>query len=528
MNTLVTAASALTEVVGGDLNSNMTQILKAADDLTTSFSRNLYGSLGLVIDKTQVYNDAVELGVAGNAKTYDQLTNNAKELGTMVEVQKQSGQLIQDSNTYLDTQVGQIKEVNSELKNASLSLGQDLLPAWTEILRIVTAIVTLLAGVIDASKAAAAVRDAGGNILERIAAFDAVMNAANAKASGILYGTGTNAEGGANGVYGPPLPPGSSGAGTPSAATPPVTTAQLTSMEKEFKDNQDSFYADQEKDLVDHTNKLSDLQENYQFKAMQDAETYQADIAKEQTTYNNQYYTNEEDYQFKLQQLRETYLNNIQDALRNRDATQVLKDNEKYAQDKEAAQDNYDFTQTKLKQSEEEKIQALAVAYNLKKVQEQQQYDKDISDANTQYQRELDALQVGENAKLKEMADNWVIEYNLNAQGLATVYAQFYAYYGPNGYIDQLFQGATGQSGGALPQAGGVTPGTNQFSGTPVTSGNIIRSSGSTSASASSATVGGSIAVNVSLGSGLEASIVNKASSNVITALERADRSTAQ
>ena len=76
----------------------------------------------------------------------------------------------------------------------------------------------------------------------------------------------------------------------------------------------------------------------------------------------------------------------------------------------------------KLKQDENDKLQALADAYALKVKQDEEQRTKDLADAQKNSDRQMEDLDTATNNKLKKLADGWVAEYNLDATAAQQIY----------------------------------------------------------------------------------------------------------
>jgi len=238
--------------------------------------------------------------------------------------------------------------------------------------------------------------------------------------------------------------------------------------------------------------------------------------------------------------LREQYLYNLEGALRERDASQVLRLTEKYQMDKDAAARDFAVKQLdaanqqaeeiqQLKQSEADKVQALQDAYNFKKQQEAEQYNKDIQDAQIQYQRQLKDLNSATDDKLKKLSDGWVAEYNLDAQKAQEIYNLLNSYFGPSGYVDALYAYMVAdieqQAVNAATSLRALGMGAAAESGISKATGVTMAGSGiQTTPASTSGHVGGSVSVAISLSSGLEGKIVSNALAGVSAVVSKVAR----
>ena len=160
----------------------------------------------------------------------------------------------------------------------------------------------------------------------------------------------------------------------------------------------------------------------------------------------------ERKHQEALKNLREKYLMDLEDALHNRDARQILKLMQQYQYDKAKADDSLKLeqqkiqeeTKLKLKQIEQDKKIAEAAAKRdlqrkladiaLAAARERQaqaiNYQRQLNDARIAYQRQLQEQQIYLQRKLRDLATAIQAEYNLTAAGMAAIHNLIGSYAG--------------------------------------------------------------------------------------------------
>lgn len=186
----------------------------------------------------------------------------------------------------------------------------------------------------------------------------------------------------------------------------------------------------------------------------------------------------EQKHQDELQRLREKYLFDLEDALHNRDARQILRLMAQYAMDKANAEKSLKVEQAKIKQEaqlkqqqilQDQKQQEAAAKRDLQRkladiqlaaARERQaqaiNYARQQADANLNYQRQLQAQQVYLQRKLRDLAAAIQAEYNLTAAGMAAINSLISGYAGlPTG--GGTASTSSAGTGGSVVQAGAGT-----------------------------------------------------------------------
>jgi hypothetical protein len=155
-------------------------------------------------------------------------------------------------------------------------------------------------------------------------------------------------------------------------------------------------------------------------------------------------------FQERLRQLRERYLFNLEDALRERDARQVLRLGRQFAMDVENATNSYELAKAEraARKREDEAAAAQDLADKLKRLDEdrQKQLDRMREDnvlkearAREDHKIAMDRLDDEIKDKLRKIADAWADEFELGREGAEGLYNLLNQYYGRGNLIDNLF-----------------------------------------------------------------------------------------
>ena len=153
-----------------------------------------------------------------------------------------------------------------------------------------------------------------------------------------------------------------------------------------------------------------------------------------------------------LKKLRDKYLMDLEDALHNRDARQILRLIQQYQNDKQASDDSYKQEQQKIQQDEklklaqieqdrkiaeaaakrdlQRKLADIALAAARERQAQAINYQRQLNDAQIAYNRQIQAQQVYLQRKLRDLATAIQQEYNLTAAGMAAINALIGSYAG--------------------------------------------------------------------------------------------------
>jgi len=247
-----------------------------------------------------------------------------------------------------------------------------------------------------------------------------------------------------------------------------IETKYNASMEALAVDKADKLQAietkyarDLEALYVDEANKAQAIQANTNETLLTDSEKYQLDELQAQ-----------QKYQEELQSLNDTLNLDLEDALRARDAKTIIRLIEQYDAQKTQKAQQYADAETIRQQNYQQEIdlEKQQEAYQLQQLQVDTQVraqalatqrtqeiqdlntdiaqrqaalaterDQEIAAANLAAQRETEAETTDINNRLKAWADGLMTQYNLTSQQVQNIYALLRTYFGPNGYVDQVY-----------------------------------------------------------------------------------------
>lgn len=158
----------------------------------------------------------------------------------------------------------------------------------------------------------------------------------------------------------------------------------------------------------------------------------------------------EEEYQLKLWELQQQYLMDLEDALHERDARQIIRLQRQYEYEKEALerkneieanQDNReeDSEIGEAQDKRQEKLEQARIDYERELVDQQIAKQRELDDLNLWHQRELEDIQLAQQRKLEQLIKGWIDEGKITQENAQMVYEILLGYFGPGGLTDQLY-----------------------------------------------------------------------------------------
>lgn len=203
-------------------------------------------------------------------------------------------------------------------------------------------------------------------------------------------------------------------------------------------------------------------------------------IADAQREWRQKEIDKQKEFQNKMKELRDKFLFDLEDALHERDARQVLRLIRQYNLDKKHLEDQSKLDrqqakkdlaaklqdieierQRKLEAAQREyqdKLQQIAIGEARARAEAQLWQQRALADANTWHQRQLQEQQQYLQRKLRDLANAIMQEYNLTAQGAQAVYSMLNGYFGTGGMASNLLSGFGASLGGGTSTSSG--PGT--------------------------------------------------------------------
>lgn len=356
----------------------------------------------------------------------------------------------------------------------------------------------------------------------------------------------------------------------------------LEKLREKMRELQEEFDIKMAREQEDFFTDQKRAWEDYQRSVAQTVQDYADKRADAEARYRLQEEEAEARFQENMRQLRTKFLFDLEDALRSRDARQILRLIKQYQMEKENLTKEEELRKTfaakqhaeemaRLRREEAERLAQLAEEYRIKQ-------ERAVQDYNTKKQREIEDhardmadLQKQIDDRLKEFATAVADELVLREGGADAIYQALKNYYGEGGLFDGLydysiasmtaksqqllemlqalanqFQQTTANTGGYTPgdqwwnDVGGQARGGTYLATSPTraTFGERgpelatfvpLKGAGSTKLPANAGGLlggtGGNLVVRLQLSSGLEAEIVSKSLDGVSAVLEQVERS---
>ena len=392
--------------------------------------------LGVSINRINIAEKAASLGYADS---YMALTELERSEATRILILEKTAKYQGDLNEYQKTYPGLIDASNASLKDLSVTLGGALLPLWALFMQGITIVAdgwTLLFGKILPVGLAMFTRTfmytaniigqgweiiTGKRAMKDFNPEEASMKAAKAAKTVLDYMEGEffklkEAALGGSGIK-------------------EFTDEQLDAYEKVFREilDLDVEYKDKQKELEvgfgldmreitqEYLDNMKKIWEDYQKEIIninqdkdddlakddrklaqdiedlnRDAKTQEQDAARK---YHEQELKAERDYQEKLRKLREEFLFDLEDALRERDALQVLRLIRRYKLDVEQTkrgedeaakvrQENYRNELADIRRQREEKLRELQIEHERRTQEIELQRQKELEEAKVKYEEQ--------------------------------------------------------------------------------------------------------------------------------------------
>lgn len=191
---------------------------------------------------------------------------------------------------------------------------------------------------------------------------------------------------------------------------------------------------------LDYQRKLEDINQDSADKITEIKQKFREDDREREAKYQNE-----------LWELQQKYLLDLEDALHERDARQIIRLQKQYAIDKESMERKKNLDTNQSQRDMEIDIQQAQNEAKNKREQARLEYERDLQDQQIAKQRELEDLriwhqrelqdiQTTQQRKLETLIRGWIEEGKITQAGAAQVYSILRGYFGPGGLTDQLYQ----------------------------------------------------------------------------------------
>lgn len=211
----------------------------------------------------------------------------------------------------------------------------------------------------------------------------------------------------------------------------------------------------------DFNQKIARMFQDFNLDRKRDLEDYNRDVqqvhedfARRRAEAEQKYRDNEIDaeakFQERLRQLREKFLYNLEDALHERDARQVLRLIREYQMEKqnlineealrkEAAIREHQAEMERLRQEEADRLRLMAEEFQIKQQRAAEDFAIKLERERQEHEQDMADLKTQIDERLKLFAEKLAEELGLREGGADAIYQLLQKYYGANGFFDQLY-----------------------------------------------------------------------------------------
>lgn len=471
--------------------------------------------LGLSINRVNIAARANQLGFEGG---YTALTEHERAMATLSLIMEKTAKYSDDLNEAQNRLFGTIKNTRTEIENVKNSLGEQLLPVWLLFLKIVQGLVTVLANIpfiavirgftslTEIIKAIPSIWEEAGKQtdnffkkVQHVAAF--VIKAGEAVAqmkplSEVFSDFGDFGQ--------DELPVG----------TPELDAKGIEESGEEIKDYVSDLYADIEKETRRFNNRMAELErdlardlakieretqrdlaeigreyerdridiveegarkeqkarEDYARKVAEEERKYAMQVEEANAKFRENQLQAEIEYQEDLQRLREGFLFDLEDALRERDARQVLNLIRRYNLEKDQTTRQFEIENEErrrqhqlqleeMARQREERLRIMAEEQAAKIAQIREETRIELEERRLKFEQEkmdrlqkaaeemeerkirhgelIEELKIESAERLAEIIASLAEEKDMTAAMLEMIGNEYRRIYGPNGVIDQ-------------------------------------------------------------------------------------------
>lgn len=251
------------------------------------------------------------------------------------------------------------------------------------------------------------------------------------------------------------------GGGADVPAGPVVDSKKLEGLQEELLEDMQSFGDRANKITREFYEKQVRLQTEYEQDVRRENEDYEIDrqaiisdannkIAEAQEDFRQKEKDDEAKFQLEMKELRDKFLFDLEDALRNRDAGQVLRLIQQFKMNKEHLIDEHNLEKKQraenfrdelndIKDQTAQKLALLAQEHNLKLQRMQEDYLQQKAVNAQEEADQMNDLKLAAQRRLEEYSREVAQEMGLRQGGAQAIYDLLAQYYGPQGLFDSLY-----------------------------------------------------------------------------------------
>lgn len=223
----------------------------------------------------------------------------------------------------------------------------------------------------------------------------------------------------------------------------------LENLQDKINETEEDYENKRNRFLEDSAIEQQRMYEDYQLNVLQTQRAFALRRKEHEDKYRQKELEDERKFQEQLRQLQEKFLFNLEDALRERDARQVLRLIDEYNMEKQALINENELRQQadaerhrqemdKLEEEEAERLRVLAEEYAVREQRRAEDSALKLQRMDEDHALEMARLEAQKAELLQEAANKIAEEYGLNAEGAQAIYDLLAQYYGTDGALAQL------------------------------------------------------------------------------------------
>lgn len=219
---------------------------------------------------------------------------------------------------------------------------------------------------------------------------------------------------------------------------------------------------------IEYDRKGADAYLDYQRKVEDINREAEDKIAEIKQKHREEDIQREAEYQNKLWELQQKYLMDLEDALHNRDARQIIRLQREYELEKEMLARRNELEEEEsnreergeirdVRDDQRDDLEEAAIDYQRKLQDLNIAKEREQQDLQTWYAREQADLQLDQDRKLQALTEGWAEAGTLTEQNAGLIYSIIAGYFGPGGLTDQIYAYMRASLAQAMAMAGSIS-----------------------------------------------------------------------
>lgn len=510
MQNTARAAAAMAAILGKDFNEAAREV---ALFMSSGYAESMQRA-GFAVNRVTVQQKALEMGIN---KSYTQMTEAERAGAAYALIMEQIGAVMEDATKIQDTQTGSITKSEKAIEDYKRQIGEAFVPVWEKVLEVLVGAINFISRMDEAWKALnATMTSVASGGLAAVTVLFAQLKEGRFDPQEIMDSFKGVQKAVRDTIYEAqklgqfrdqiedPFEGISIGAQNAKDAVDELSSV-MEDFEKDVEEEQERYQSQMEKlarDLQDDLAKIerdgarerADIvrdyardiakiyrdsyakieEENlkYQLDRAQLIRSFDNKISDANKKYQDKELKAEKDFQEKMLRLREKFLFDLEDALRERDAKQVLNLIRRYNLEKaqlerqrdQDKQDRADDLKDELQEIADDRAERLRILeeehqFRLEAIQRQTQRELDerkiklaqeladlqrsleekAEERRIKYEEQMRELDIQTSERLQKLVEAYVEEQGLTAEYARSVYDILAQYFGPGGLIDGVY-----------------------------------------------------------------------------------------